>query len=204
MKKNNITGVDGILLDLGLSSMQLDIEDRGFSFQKNSRLDMRFDQTEGETASELINRLNQEELANIIYGFGEERRSRRIAKSIKKSNIINTTIDLADAIKKSTPPNQRNKTLARVFQAIRIAVNGEIEKLKIFLDIFLQYLNKEGRLVIMSYHSIEDRIVKNFFRELKKGNKAFVLTKKPLTPSSEEIQLNKRCRSAKVRALEKN
>jgi len=203
MKKNNIAGVDGILLDLGLSSMQLDLEDRGFSFQKNSMVDMRFDQTEGETASELINRLNQEELANIIYEFGEERRSRRIAKSIKKSNNINTTIDLADAIKKSTPLNQRNKTLARVFQAIRIAVNGEIEKLKIFLDIFLQYLNKEGRLVIMSYHSIEDRIVKNFFRELKKRNKAFVLTKKPLTPSTEEIQLNRRSRSAKVRALEK-
>ena len=203
VKKNNITGVDGILLDLGLSSMQLDLEDRGFSFQKNSRVDMRFDQTEGETASELINRLNQEELANIIYEFGEERRSRRIAKSIKKSNNINTTIDLADAIKKSIPLNQRNKTLARVFQAIRIAVNGEIEKLKIFLEIFLQYLNKEGRLVIMSYHSIEDRIVKNFFRELKKRNKAFVLTKKPLTPSTEEIQLNRRSRSAKVRALEK-
>ena len=203
VKKNNITGVDGILLDLGLSSMQLDFEDRGFSFQKNSMVDMRFDQTEGETASELINRLNQEELANIIYEFGEERRSRRIAKSIKKSNNINTTIDLADAIKKSIPLNQRNKTLARVFQAIRIAVNGEIEKLKIFLEIFLQYLNKEGRLVIMSYHSIEDRIVKNFFRELKKRNKAFVLTKKPLTPSTEEIHLNRRSRSAKVRALEK-
>ena len=88
MKKNNITGVDGILLDLGLSSMQLDLEDRGFSFQKNSSVDMRFDQTEGETASELINRLNQEELANIIYEFGEERRSRIIAQSIKKSSII--------------------------------------------------------------------------------------------------------------------
>ena len=203
MKKNNISGVDGILLDLGLSSMQLDLEDRGFSFQKNSRVDMRFDQTKGETAFELINRLNKEELANIIYEFGEERRSRRIAQSIKKSRIIKTTNDLADAIKKSTPPNQRNKTLARVFQAIRIAVNGEIEKLKTFLDIFLQYLNKEGRLVIMSYLSIEDRIVKNFFRELKKRNKATILTKKPLTPSTKEIQLNRRSRSAKVRALEK-
>ena len=203
MKKNDISGVDGILLDLGLSSMQLDSDDRGFSFQRNGRIDMRFDHTRGESANELINRLNQDELANIIYEFGEERRSRGIAKSIKKNNTIQTTSDLVNAIRKSTPPHHRNKTLARVFQAIRIAVNGEIEKLKSFLDIFLQYLNKEGRLVIMSYHSIEDRIVKNFFRELKKGNKALVLTKKPLTPSTSEIKLNRRSRSAKVRALEK-
>ena len=203
MKKNNISGVDGILLDLGLSSMQLDLEDRGFSFQKNSRVDMRFDQTKGETAFELINRLNKEELANIIYEFGEERRSRRIAQSIKKSSIIKTTNDLADAIKKSTPPNQRNKTLARVFQAIRIAVNGEIEKLKTFLDIFLQYLNKEGRLVIMSYHSIEDRIVKHKLKDLKHDRKMKLIYKKPLVPIEEEIKSNRRARSAKMRVGEK-
>jgi len=203
MKLNNITGVDGILLDLGLSSMQLDLSNRGFSFQKNNTIDMRFDQSKGETASELIKRLTQEQLADIIFEFGEERRSRRIARSIKKGNKINTTDDLADAIRKSTPPHQRNKTFARVFQAVRIAVNDEIEKLKSFLGVFLQYLNKEGRLVIMSYHSIEDRIVKNFFRQLKQENKVFLLTKKPLTPSTEEIQLNRRSRSAKVRALEK-
>ena len=203
MKLNNISKVDGILLDLGLSSMQLNTKNRGFSFQKNDRIDMRFDQSSGETANELIKRLTQEQLADIIFEFGEERRSRRIAKSIKKSNMLITTNDLTDAIRKSTPPHQRNKTLARVYQAIRIAVNNEIEKLKSFLEIFLQHLNSKGRLVIISYHSIEDRLVKNFFRQLKLDNKANILTKKPLTPSTKEIQSNRRSRSAKIRALEK-
>lgn len=203
MKLNNISKVDGILLDLGLSSMQLNTKNRGFSFQKNDRIDMRFDQSSGETANELIKRLTQEQLADIIFEFGEERRSRRIAKSIKKSNMLITTNDLTDAIRKSTPPHQRNKTLARVYQALRIAVNNEIEKLKNFLEIFLHHLNSKGRLVIISYHSIEDRLVKNFFRQLKLDNKANILTKKPLTPSTKEIQSNRRSRSAKIRALEK-
>jgi len=203
MKLNNISKVDGILLDLGLSSMQLNTKNRGFSFQKNDRIDMRFDQSSGETANELIKRLTQEQLADIIFEFGEERRSRRIAKSIKKSNMLITTNDLTDAIRKSTPPHQRNKTLARVYQAIRIAVNNEIEKLKNFLEIFLHHLNSKGRLVIISYHSIEDRLVKNFFRQLKLDNKANILTKKPLTPSTKEIQSNRKSRSAKIRALEK-
>ena len=203
MKLNNISKVDGILLDLGLSSMQLNTKNRGFSFQKNDRIDMRFDQSSGETANELINRLSQEQLADIIFEFGEERRSRRIAKSIKKSNMLITTNDLTDAIRKSTPPHQRNKTLARVYQALRIAVNNEIEKLKNFLEIFLHHLDSKGRLVIISYHSIEDRLVKNFFRQLKLDNKANILTKKPLTPSTKEIQSNRRSRSAKIRALEK-
>ena len=203
MKLNNISKVDGILLDLGLSSMQLNTKNRGFSFQKNDRIDMRFDQSSGETANELIKRLSQKQLADIIFEFGEERRSRRIAKSIKKSNMLITTNDLTDAIRKSTPPHQRNKTLARVYQAIRIAVNNEIEKLKNFLEIFLDHLDSKGRLVIISYHSIEDRLVKNFFRQLKLDNKANILTKKPLTPSTKEIQSNRRSRSAKIRALEK-
>ena len=203
MKLNNISKVDGILLDLGLSSMQLNTKNRGFSFQKNDRIDMRFDQSSGETANELIKRLTQEQLADIIFEFGEERRSRRIAKSIKKSNMLITTNDLTDAIRKSTPPHQRNKTLARVYQALRIAVNNEIEKLKNFLEIFLHHLNSKGRLVIISYHSIEDRLVKNFFRQLKLDNKANILTKKPLTPSTKEIQSNRKSRSAKIRALEK-
>jgi 16S rRNA (cytosine1402-N4)-methyltransferase len=203
MKLNNIIKVDGIFLDLGLSSMQLDLNKRGFSFQNEGLMDMRFDQSTGETAKDFIRRLTQEQLANIIFEFGEERRSRKIARTIKNNKTLNTTNDLVDAIRKSTPPHQRNKTFARVFQAIRIAVNGEIEKLKSFLDIFLDHLNNEGRLVIMSYHSLEDRIVKNCFRELKQENKVRVLTKKPITPSSKEIQFNRRARSAKLRALEK-
>ena len=203
LKLNNILKVDGIFLDLGLSSMQLDLNKRGFSFQNEGLMDMRFDQSTGETAKDFIRRLTQEQLANIIFEFGEERRSRKIARTIKNNKTLNTTNDLVDAIRKSTPPHQRNKTFARVFQAIRIAVNGEIEKLKSFLDIFLDHLNNEGRLVIMSYHSLEDRIVKNCFRELKQENKVRVLTKKPITPSSKEIQFNRRARSAKLRALEK-
>ena len=203
MELNNISKVDGILLDLGLSSMQLDLNNRGFSFQHENPIDMRYDQSSGETAKELIGKLTKEQLADIIYEFGDERRSRIIAKNIKNSSNLNTTGDLVDAIRRSTPPHQRNKAFARVFQAIRIAVNGEIEKLKSFLNIFLQYLNKEGRLVIMSYHSIEDRIVKNFFRELKRDKKVCVLTKKPITPSTKEIEYNRRARSAKLRALEK-
>ncbi len=203
MKLNNISNVDGILLDLGLSTMQLDLNSRGFSFQRDSPIDMRFDQSGGETAKELISKLTKEQLADILYEFGDERRSRKIAKNIKNSKSLNTTNDLVDAIRKSTPPHQRNKTFARVFQAIRIAVNGEIEKLKSFLEIFLHYLKKEGRLVIMSYHSSEDRVVKNFFRELKRNNKVSILTKKPITPSITEIEHNWRARSAKLRALEK-
>ena len=203
MKLNNISNVDGILLDLGLSTMQLDLNSRGFSFQHDNPIDMRFDQSGGETAKELISKLTKEQLADIIYEFGDERRSRKIAKNIKNSKNLNTTNDLVDAIRRSTPPHQRNKTFARVFQAIRIAVNGEIEKLKSFLEIFLHYLKKEGRLVIMSYHSSEDRVVKNFFRELKRNNKVSILTKKPITPSTTEIEHNRRARSAKLRALEK-
>jgi 16S rRNA (cytosine1402-N4)-methyltransferase len=203
MKLNNISKVDGVLLDLGLSSMQLSSNNRGFSFQNNDTADMRFDRSTGETAKALIKRLTEEQLANIIFEYGEERRSRRIAKSIKNNNNILTTNDLSDAIRKSSPPHQRNKTFARVYQAIRIAVNDEIEKLKKFLEVFLEYLSKDSRLVIISYHSIEDRIVKNFFRQLKDQKKVSLLTKKPLTPSIEEIQFNKRSRSAKLRALEK-
>ena len=203
MKLNNISKVDGILLDLGLSSMQLSSNNRGFSFQNNDTVDMRFDRSTGETAKALIKRLTEEQLANIIFEYGEERRSRRIAKSIKNNNNILTTNDLSDAIRKSSPPHQRNKTFARVYQAIRIAVNDEIEKLKKFLEVFLEYLSKDSRLVIISYHSIEDRIVKKNFRQLKDQKKVSLLTKKPLTPSIEEIQFNKRSRSAKLRALEK-
>ena len=172
MKLNNISKVDGILLDLGLSSMQLSSNNRGFSFQNNDTVDMRFDRSTGETAKALIKRLTEEQLANIIFEYGEERRSRRIAKSIKNNNNILTTNDLSDAIRKSSPPNQRNKTFARVYQAIRIAVNDEIEKLKKFLEVFLEYLAKDSRLVIISYHSIEDRIVKNFFRQIKRRKKS--------------------------------
>ena len=194
---------NGILLDLGISSLQINSEDRGFSFQSNALVDMRFDQTKGQTAKDLIRKSSEKELADIIYQFGEERKSRRISNSIKKIKNLSTTMDLKEAIRKSTPPHHRNKTHARVFQAIRIAVNDEIDKLKSFLKIFLDYLEIGGRLVVISYHSIEDRIVKHSFRQLNNESKVELLTRKPLTPSTGEIKLNKRSRSAKMRALER-
>ena len=200
---NGPARANGILLDLGISSLQINSEDRGFSFQSNALVDMRFDQTKGQTAKDLIRESSEKELADIIYQFGEERKSRRISNSIKKIKNLSTTMDLKEAIRKSTPPHHRNKTHARVFQAIRIAVNDEIDKLKSFLKIFLDYLEIGGRLVVISYHSIEDRIVKHSFRQLNNESKVELLTRKPLTPSTVEIKLNKRSRSAKMRALER-
>ena len=197
-----IQKVDGMLLDLGLSSLQLDSESRGFSFKKNGRIDMRFDKNQDTTAADLIKSLSESELADIIFQFGEERRSRRISKAIKQSPKLLTTNDIKEAIRKSTPPHHRNKTLARVFQAIRIAVNDEIDKLIQFLKVFINYLNIGGRLVIISYHSLEDRLVKKTFRSLNQEKKVILLTKKPLTPLKSEINENNKSRSAKFRALE--
>ena len=197
-----IQKVDGMLLDLGLSSLQLNSESRGFSFKKNGRIDMRFDKNQDTTAADLIKSLSESELADIIFQFGEERRSRRISKAIKQSPKLLTTNDIIEAIRKSTPPHHRNKTLARVFQAIRIAVNDEIDKLIQFLKVFINYLNIGGRLVIISYHSLEDRLVKKTFRSLKEEKKVILLTKKPLTPLKSEINENNKSRSAKLRALE--
>ena len=197
-----IQKVDGMLLDLGLSSLQLNSESRGFSFKKNGRIDMRFDKNQDTTAADLIKSLSESELADIIFQFGEERRSRRISKAIKQSPKLLTTNDIIEAIRKSTPPHHRNKTLARVFQAIRIAVNDEIDKLIQFLKVFINYLNIGGRLVIISYHSLEDRLVKKTFRNLKEEKKVILLTKKPLTPLKSEINENNKSRSAKLRALE--
>ena len=202
MEELGIQKVNGILLDLGLSSLQLNSKRRGFSFKNDGRIDMRFDNSSGTTAKDFIKGLTEKELANIIFEFSEERRSRRISKAIKKAPELSTTSDIKEAIRKSTPPHHRNKTLARVFQALRIAVNDEIDKLVQFLKEFMNYLDFEGRLVIISYHSIEDRLVKKTFRKLKDEKKVRLLTKKPLTPLTIELNQNNRSRSAKLRALE--
>lgn len=198
-----ISKLDGILLDLGLSSMQLNSETRGFSYNSSGALDMRFDSEQSNTAADLINQISEKELSNIIFEFGEERHSRKIAKSIKSIKNLLTANDLKEAIRKATPPHKRNKSLARVFQAIRIAVNSELEKLRIFLNIFIDYLAAGGRIIIMSYHSIEDRMVKHAFRSLKQSGKLDVLTKKPVIPSATEQNNNNRSRSAKLRAAER-
>ncbi len=203
LKQAGVPKVNGILLDLGLSSLQLDSRSRGFSFQNDSALDMRFDQTNGPTAAELINHSSEKKLADIIYNFGEERLSRRIAKAIKSTGSISTVNDLTEAIRKSTPPKFRNRSFARVFQALRIAVNNELDRLENFLNSFIENLAVGGRIVIISYHSLEDRMVKQCFRALKKENSITILTKKPLPPTKEEIANNRRARSAKLRAGEK-
>ena len=203
LKKLNINSVDGILLDLGLSSMQLDSLDRGFSYSKNSNLDMRFNQNSRLNAETLINSSTEKELADIIYKYGEERKSRKIAKNICQIKPLKNVQDLVWAIKKSTPPRFRNKTLARVFQAIRIAVNDELEKLSEFLDVFSDYLKIGGKIIIISFHSIEDRMVKRCFKKNSHSGILKIITKKPLTPSNIEIELNSRSRSAKLRCAEK-
>lgn len=195
--------VNGILLDLGLSSIQLDSGTRGFAFHSNGDLDMRFDVSVGEKASDLISRSSEQELADIIFEYGEERHSRKIARSIKAMPSMTKSADLKEAIRRSTPPQQRHKSLARVFQAIRIVVNSELDRLKSFLESFVPHLSLNGRVVILSYHSLEDRLVKHAFRDLKKEGKLQILTKKPVLPSKEEKAQNSRSRSAKLRAAER-
>lgn len=203
LNQEGLGSVNGILLDLGLSSYQLDTPSRGFSFQSDGHLDMRFDQTSGQTAAQIINRSSAEELANIFYNYSEERLSKRIAKAVKNMDSLEMIADLKEAVRRSTPPNKRQKSLARIFQALRIVVNKELDHLQNFLDSFIEYLTPGGRIVIISYHSLEDRMVKHSFKALQNDNLLSILTKKPLPPSQEEQLNNKRSRSAKLRAGEK-
>ena len=198
-----IDAVNGILLDLGLSSMQLNSQSRGFAFESDGNLDMRFNKDSGATATDLINHSTEEELANIIFHFGEERHSRKIAYNIKTMKKMNAVADLKEAVRRSTPPHKRKKSLARVFQALRIAVNSELEKLELFLNSFIDYLAINGRVVIISYHSIEDRMVKHAFRALKNNQRLTPLNKKPIIPTIKEQEYNPRSRSAKLRAAER-
>ena len=203
LEKLGVTQLKGLLLDLGLSSMQLDSSHRGFSYRSSSPLDLRFDPSKGLTAAELIEASTEKELSTFFRDFGEERRSGKIAYMIKKIGYIGTTDDLIEAIRRSTPPANRNRTLARIFQALRIAVNGELKKLSYFLNHFLDSLEIGGRIVILSYHSLEDRLVKHKFKSLKQQSKLTILTRKPLIPSEKEQNENSRSRSAKLRAAER-
>ena len=198
-----IDKVNGILLDLGLSSMQLASNDRGFSFTKDSNLDMRFDQSNPLKAKDLINKSNESDLADIIYHYGEERRSRAIAKKLIQAIPITNVQDLVAAIKSCTPPQRRNRTMARVFQAFRIAVNKELEKLSEFLSKYADYLEKGGKIIIISFHSLEDRLVKRNFRYYSEKGYLKILTKKPVVASDTERNSNSKSRSAKLRCAEK-
>ena len=198
-----IDQVNGIILDLGLSSLQLDSSTRGFSYKINSNLDMRFNLSQKFSAYDLINNASHNDLANLIFNNSQERRSRLIAKSIVNMRPLKTVYDLVEAIRRSTPPNHRNKTIARVFQSIRIAVNDEIVRLEKILSSFHKKLVLGGRIIIISFHSVEDRKVKHCFKKLQTEKKIKILTKKPITPTQGELKVNSRSKSAKMRVAEK-
>jgi 16S rRNA (cytosine1402-N4)-methyltransferase len=218
--ERGLEAVDGVLFDLGFSSLQLDDADRGFSFASEGPIDMRLDQTTGQPASHLIFHSSERELAAVLFEWGEEKRSRPIARAILEARDrgrLSTTSDLADAVL-ATKPAKRTKTLARVFQALRIAVNDELENLKSGLREAVELLKPGGRIVAISYHSLEDRIVKHHFLHCEKPCTCprdmpecmcgavptlRVLTRHVVTPSSVEVTRNPRARSAKLRVAER-
>ena len=196
---------DGLLADLGLSSMQLREAERGFSFLAEGALDMRMDPQSGPTAEQVVNRMDEVTLAQVIYEFGEERRSRRIARAIVRARPIRNTMHLAQVISaafRSMKPG-RIHPATRTFQAIRIHVNRELEELEALLEAAPQVLRKGGRLVVISFHSLEDRRVKDALRQGARAGLYRILTPKPVTASGEEAESNPRSRSAKLRAAEK-
>jgi len=210
LESRHVAQVDGALADLGVSSMQFDEPGRGFSFQRDEPLDMRMDRSAGETAADLIARADERELADTIYAYGEERFSRRIARAIvetRRQARIDTTAKLAVIVRRAVPVRgyQRIDPATRTFQALRIWVNRELEALDAFIAAAARRLRIGARLVVITFHSLEDRIVKHTFRALEKSADAAVkvLTKKPLVPSDAEIAANPRARSAKLRAAER-
>jgi 16S rRNA (cytosine1402-N4)-methyltransferase len=204
-----LDGVDGALADLGVSSMQFDTEGRGFSFRRDEPLDMRMDQTQGPTVADLLAGVGEEDLANVIFQYGEERFSRRIARRIvdaRRVAPIATTAQLARIVRGAVPHKgyQRIDPATRTFQALRIWVNRELDGLDTFLLDASRRLRAGARLAVITFHSLEDRIVKHVFRALAAGEAALrVLTRKPVTPGDVEVARNPRARSAKLRAIER-
>ena len=203
-----LASADGLLADLGVSSLQFGDAARGFSFQAEGPLDMRMDPQGKRTADQVVNHMREEDLANVIYEFGEERRSRRIARAIVRARPIRTTAHLAQVISAALRPvnsgsYDRIHPATRTFQAIRIFVNQELEDLQALLASTPQVLKAGGRLAVISFHSLEDRMVKDAFRDGAKNGIYRVLTKKPVGASEEEVDRNPRARSAKLRAAER-
>jgi len=203
-----IAEVDGLLADLGVSSMQLDTPGRGFSFRRDEPLDMRMDTTAGPTAAEAIRDADERTLADVIYEFGEERHARRIARAIVGARIragIDTTGKLADVVRRAIPKKgyTRIDPATRTFQALRIWVNRELDGVDTFLEHAVRRLRPGGRMVVITFHSLEDRIVKHTFRALQAAGDVglTIRTKRPLVPSEVEIERNPRARSAKLRAV---
>lgn len=206
LEQLNVKTVDGVILDLGVSSDQLADAGRGFSFSLDGPLDLRFDPTSGEPARRLINRLSTEHLAELIFSYGEERYSRRIARAIvqqRRTKEIETSLELAELIRRVVPKQPRRERIdpaTRTFQALRIAVNDELKSLEIGLRRIPDCLRPGGRMAVISFHSLEDRRVKEAFRDDRRLKN---LTPKPIRPEEEEIQRNPRSRSAKLRAAER-
>ena len=221
LKKEKIKKIDGILLDLGISSYQIDNPERGFSYFVDSHLDMRMDNDLRKNASDIINSYSKTELIKIFKKYGEERYSRIISDYIvnkRGKNLIKTSFELRHLIESIIPGKNKIKSVSRIFQALRIEVNRELENLENFLKNFAEALKSGSRIIIISYHSLEDRLVKKYFRQFEKGcicpphiptcvcGKGKILkiiSKKPIQPSKDEIKLNPRARSAKLRAAEK-
>lgn len=225
MKDNGYEGADGILLDLGVSSFQLDTRERGFSYMdEDALLDMRMDQSSEKTAADIVNGYSQEELYRVIHTYGEERFAKRIAKNIveeRKIQPIKTVGRLNEIIRRSIPKKQQifgKHPAKRTYQALRIELNRELEVLEDSLDQMIDFLNDGGRICVITFHSLEDRIVKNIFRKNENpctcpkdfpvcvcGNrpKGRVITRKPILPSAEELEENSRSRSAKLRVFER-
>ena len=220
-KIESIDKFDGVFADLGVSSYQLDSAGEGFTFRMDTKLDLRMDKNLEQTAADVLNTESEETIANILYKYGEEKNSRKIARLIgerRRSGSFKTTGELVDIVAGITPPNFLNKSLMRVFQALRIYVNRELDVLEDFLRKAVNLLNTNGRIVILTYHSLEDRIVKDIFKEESsscvcpkdfpvcicgKEKKLEILTRKPVLPSTEELKNNPRARSAKLRAAER-
>jgi 16S rRNA (cytosine1402-N4)-methyltransferase len=196
------TKVDGILADLGVSRFQLTEPERGFSFMADGPLDMRMDQTTGVTAADLVNYSNEKALADLIYQLGEERRARNVARAIVRARPIRSTLHLADVVSRAVPRTGRLHPATKTFMALRMAVNEEPEELDHLLRIGPGLLKSGGRMVVISFMSIDDRKVKERFRELGREGRATVLTKHPLQSGDAEVAGNPAARSAKLRALE--
>ncbi len=197
--------LDGMLADIGVSSLQLDEASRGFSFMADGVLDMRMDTRSGPTAAQVVNEASERELADLIYEYGEERRSRRIARAIVRGRPIATTGQLARIVARAAPAmkSDRIHPATRTFQALRIHVNRELDEIKALVEAAPRLLKPSGRLVVIDFHSLEDRVLKDSLREGAQKGIWTVLTKKPVTPGEEEIEQNPRARSAKLRAAER-
>jgi len=195
--------VDGLLADFGASSLQFDEARRGFSFQADAAIDMRMDTRSGPTAEQVVNEMNERELANLIYEYGEERRSRTVARAIVRGRPVTSTAQLARIVASAVPPMKHIHPATRTFQALRIFVNQELHEIRALLEAAPGLLKPSARLVVISFHSLEDRIAKDSLREGAQKGIWKVLTRKPVTAKEEEINRNPRSRSAKLRAAER-